>query len=121
IEANTLPELPGPLAPGVIDRDGVQRFLEARGTGRILPELLTAAWRAMAGDRPVLLSSNDPDENIWWIAAISHLSGEQLSAELTFTTYNHRPGYSRHHLIGIQAESVPPDAEASFQLFNLDE
>lgn len=121
IEDNTLPELPGPPARGVVDRDGVERFLEARGTERILPELLTAAWRAMAGDRLVLLSGHDPDENIWWIAALCYLSGERLSPELTFTTYSHRPGYSRHHLIGIQAESVPPDAEAGFRLFDLDE
>jgi hypothetical protein len=120
IESSTLPELPGPLRRGVVDRAGVQRFLDARGTERLLAEMLTAVWRAMAGDRLVLLASDDPNENIWWIAAVSYLSGEHLAPAMTFTTYSHRPGYSRHHLIGIQADAVPPDADTGFQLFDLD-
>jgi hypothetical protein len=120
IEANTLPVLPGPLPRGDIDRAGVQRFLEARGTGGILPELLTAVWQAMAGNRKVLLSGNDANENIWWIAAVSYLLGDRFTPAMTFTTYSHRPGYSSHHLIGTQTDSVPPDAEAGFQLFDLD-
>jgi hypothetical protein len=120
IESNELPELRGPLSGGVIDRPGVQAFLDARGTEAILPELLTAVWRAMTGDRLVLLASHDPNENIWWIAAVSYLLGERLAAEMTFTTYSHRPGYSRHHLIGIESDTAPPDADSSFQLFDLD-
>ena len=38
---------------------GVQAFLDARGAEGVLPELLTAVGRAMAGDRPVLLASHD--------------------------------------------------------------
>ncbi len=120
IEFNELPELPGPLPRGVVDRPGVQAFLDARGTERVLPELLTAVWRAMAGDRLVLLASNDANENIWWIAAVSYLLGEHLAPRMTFTTYTHRPGYSRHHLIGIQSDAVPPDSDSGFQLFDLD-
>jgi hypothetical protein len=120
IESNDLPELPGPLPRGVVDRPGVQAFLDARGTERVLPQLLTAVWRAMAGDRLVLLASHDANENIWWIAAISYLFGEHLARGMSFTTYSHRPGYSRHHLIGIQSETVPPDADSGFQLFDLD-
>ncbi len=119
-ESSELPELHGPLPRGVIDRVGVQAFLDARGTERVLPELLSAVWRAMAGDRLVLLASNDANENIWWIAAVSYLLGEHLAPEMTFTTYSHRPDYSRHHLIGIQSEAVPPDADSSFQLFDVD-
>jgi GTPase-associated protein 1, N-terminal domain type 2/GTPase-associated protein 1, middle domain len=120
IESNELPELPGPLPRGVVDRPGVQAFLDARGTERVLPELLTAVWRAMAGDRLVLLASHDANENIWWIAAVSYLLGEHVAPRMTFTTYSHRPGYSRHHLIGIQSDAVPPDADSGFQLFDLD-
>lgn len=119
-ESNELPELPGPPPRGVVDRPGVQAFLDARGTGRVLPELLTAVWRAMAGDRLVLLASHDANENIWWIAAVSYLLGEHLAREMSFTTYSHRPGYSRHHLIGIESDAVPPDADSGFQLFDLD-
>jgi hypothetical protein len=120
IESNELPELRGPLPRGVVDRLGVQAFLDARGTERVLPELLTAVWRAMAGDRPVLLASHDANENIWWIAAASYLLGEHLAPAMTFTTYSHRPGFSRHHLTGIQSDALPPDADSSFQLFDLD-
>ena len=120
IESNELPELQGPLPRGVVDRLGVQAFLDVRGTERVLPELLTAVWRAMAGDRPVLLASHDANENIWWIAAASYLLGEHLAPAMTFTTYSHRPGYSRHHLTGIQSDALQPDADSSFQLFDLD-
>lgn len=120
IESNELPELPGPLTRGVVDRPGVQAFLDARGTESLLPELLTAVWRAMAGDRLVLLASHDPNENIWWIAAVSYLLGEHLAPRMTFTTYSHRPSYSQHHLIGIQSDAVPPDADSAFQLFDLE-
>jgi hypothetical protein len=120
IESSELPELRGPLPRGVVNRAGVQAFLDARGTERVLPELLTAVWRAMAGDRLVLLASNEPNENIWWIAAVSYLLGPQLAPEMAFTTYSHRPSYARHHLIGIQGDAMPPDADSSFQLFDLD-
>ena len=54
VAGNELPELPGPLTPGVIDRPKVQAFLDARAAEGILPGLLTAVGRAMAGERPVL-------------------------------------------------------------------
>jgi hypothetical protein len=111
-----LPELPGPPARGVIDGLGVQAFLDARGAGAdVLPGLLTAVGRAMSGDRPVLVVSHDVTENAWWIAAVSYLLGDQLAHRMTFTTYSHRPGYSRYHLVGILPEALPADAEASFR------
>jgi len=114
-----LPELPGPPPRGPIDRPGVQAFLDARGADGVLPELLTAVGQAMAGDRPVLVASHDTSESIWWIAAISYLLGEHLGRRMTFTTYSHRPGYSRYHLTAILPETLPPSADASFQLFDL--
>ena len=120
IGSTELPELLGPLPRGVVDRAGVQAFLDARGTEQVLPVLLTAVWRAMTGDRLVLLASHEANENIWWIAAVSYLLGERLATPMTFTTYSHRPDYSRYHLIGIEADAVPPDADSSFQLFDLD-
>src|SRR6266568_1793001 len=95
-----LPELPGPPLPGRIDRAGTQAFLDAHGTG-LLPQLLTAAGRAMDGDRPVLLANHDVTENAWWIAAVCYLLGDQLGRRLTFTTYSHRPAYSPYHLTGV--------------------
>ena len=119
IESSELPELPGPLPRGVVDRPGVQAFLDARGTEAMLPELLSAVWRAMAGGRLVLLASHDANENIWWVAAVSYLLGKHLARRMTFTTYSHRPGYSRHHLAGIQSDAAPADADSAFQLFDL--
>lgn len=117
-DGTELPELPGPPPRGVIDRPGVQAFLDARGAGDVLPELLTAVGQAMSGDQPVLVVSHDATENAWWIAAVSYLLGEHLAHRLMFTTYSHRPGYSRYHLVGILPEARPADAEASFRTFD---
>ena len=113
-----LPELAGPPPRGVIDRPGVQAFLDARGAQAVLPELLTAAGRAMAGEWPVLMVSDDVTENAWWIAAVSYFLGERLAYRMTFTTYSHRPGYSRYHLTGVLPDTLPPDAGTSFQMFD---
>jgi hypothetical protein len=114
-----LPALPGPLPPGRIDRAGSQAFLDTHGADRILPQLLTAVGKAMDGDRPVLLANHDATENVWWIAAVCYLLGEPLARRLTFTTYNHRPAFSRYHLTGVLPEALPADAASSFQLFDL--
>ena len=118
VDDTQLPELPGPPPRGVIDRPGVQAFLDARRAEALLPELLTAVGRAMAGERPVLVVSHDVTENAWWIAAISYLLGEHLAYQMTFTTYSHRPGYARYHLTGILPDMLPPDADTSFQMFD---
>jgi len=115
----TLPELTGPLPRGAVDRADTQSFLDTPGTPDILPQLLTAVSKAMAGDRPVLLTSRDAADSIWWIAAVSYLLGPDLGRQLTFTTYSHRPAYTRYHLTGVLPESLPPDAAMSFQLFDL--
>jgi len=119
VAGTSLPELPAPLPHGLIDRPGVQAFLDTRGASGVLPPLLTAAGLAMTGAEPVLLASQDATENVWWIAAICYLLGERLARQVTFTTYSHRPGYSRYHLIGALPEALPPDAHKSFQLFDL--
>ena len=118
VDDTELPELPGPPPRGVIDRPGVQAFLDARDAGDVLPGLLTAVGQAMSGDRPVLVVSHDVTENAWWIAVVSYLLGEQLAYRMTFTTYSHRPGYSRYNLVGILPEALPPDAEVSFRTFD---
>lgn len=119
VAGTSLPELTGPLPRGLIDRPGVQAFLDTRGARGVLPRLLTAAGLAMTGAEPVLLASQDAAENVWWIAAVCYLLGEPLARQVTFTTYSHRPGYSRYHLIGALPETLPPDAHKSFQLFDL--
>lgn len=113
-----LPELPGPPPPGVIDRPGVQAFLDAREAEGVLPELLSAVGRAMAGERPVLMVTQDATETAWWIAAVSYLLGERLARRMTFTTYSHRPGYSRYHLTGALPGTLLPESNASFQIFD---
>lgn len=115
----TLPELAGPPPRGAVDRAATQAFLDSPGKTGILPQLLTATGKAMAGDRPVLLASPDGDDTIWWIAAVCYLLGPHLGRQLTFTTYSHRPAYTRYHLTGVLPESLPPDAATSFQLFDL--
>ena len=87
-----------------------KRFSTRAGPRTSLPELLTAVGRAMAGERPVLVVSDDVTENAWWIAAVSYLLGEHLADQMTFTTYSHRPSYSRYHLIGTLPDAVPTDA-----------
>src|SRR6266496_3419268 len=82
VDGTVLPELPGPLPRGVVDRPGVQAFLDARGAEAILPELLTAVGRAMGGARPVLMVSDDATENAWWIAAISYFLGARLAYQM---------------------------------------
>ena len=114
-----LPPLPGPPARGVIDRPGTQAFLDAHEAGDVLPELLTAVSRAMAGEPPVLVGGHDVTENAWWIAAVCYLLGEHLGRRMTFTTYSHRPSYAGYHLIGVLPGMVPPDAGTGFQLFDL--
>jgi hypothetical protein len=118
VEDHELPALAGPLAAGVVDRPKAQAFLDAREAEGVLPGLLTAAGRAMAGEQPVLLVTQDVTENAWWIAAISYLLGERMARQLTFTTYSHRPGYSRYHITGALPGTLPPEADASFQIFD---
>jgi len=119
VDGTELPALPGPPARGVIDRPGTQAFLDAHGAGEVLPELLTAVGRAMAGERPVLVAGHDVTENAWWIAAVCYLLGEHLGRRMTFTTYTHRPSYAGYHVIGVLPGMVPPEAHAGFQLFDL--
>lgn len=119
VDTTELPELVGPLPRGMVDPPAVQAFLDARGAEAVLPELLTAAGQAMADGQPVLVASQDVAENIWWIAAVCYLLGEHLGRQLSFTTYSHRPGYSQYHLIGVPSDGLPPDADTSFQLFDL--
>lgn len=118
VAGTELPELPGPPPRGVIDRPGVQAFLDARGAEGVLPELLTAVGRAMAGDQPVLVVGHDATENAWWIAAVSYLMGEHLGLRMTFTTYSHRPGYSRYHFTGTLRDTLPPDVQTGFRRFD---
>ncbi|MDN3353864.1 GTPase-associated protein 1-related protein [Actinomadura sp. DC4] len=118
VRATELPALSGPPARGAVDRPDTQAFLDARGGAAMLPVLLSAVDRAMAGDKPVLLAGRDAAENAWWIAALSYLLGDRLGRRMTFTTYSHRPGYTRHHVIGLLAEALPRDAELAFHLFD---
>ncbi len=115
-----LPYLHGPPPRGALDRAGTQAFLDAHGRAAALPVLLSAVDRAMAGDKPVLLAGRDADENAWWIAALSYLLGDRLGRRMTFSTYSHRPGYTRHHVTGLLPGAAPRDADLGFHLLDLD-
>lgn len=119
VEGTELPALPGPPSRGTVDRPDTQAFLDARGGAAMLPVLLSAVDRAMAGDKPVLLVGRDAGENAWWIAALSYLLGDRLGRRMTFTTYSHRPGYTRHHVTGLLAGALPRDADLAFHLFDV--
>jgi len=118
VAGTELPELPRP-PPGVIDRPRVQAFLDARGAEGVLAGLITAVGHTMAGERPVLVVAHDVTETAWWIADVSYLLGDRLARQMTFTTYSHRPGYSRYHVTGVLPGVLPPEASASFQIFDL--
>lgn len=119
VDRTSLPELSGPLPTGLADRPGAQAFLDTQRADQVLPRLLTAVGQAMTGGPAVLLAGHDVTENAWWIAAVSYFLGEPLARQMTFTTYSHRPGYARYHLIGVLPETVPADAATAYQLFDL--
>jgi GTPase-associated protein 1, N-terminal domain type 2/GTPase-associated protein 1, middle domain len=117
VDERELPLLPGPPPPGPVDRAGVQAFLQSADP-RVLPVLLTAVGRSMAGDRSVLLAGPDCATNAVWIAAVSYLLGEALARRMSFTTYSHRPAYSQHHLVGVLAGSETIPADQSFHVYD---
>ena len=119
VAGTDLPELPASPSPGVIDRPGTQAFLDAQDAGGVLAELLSAVGRALAGERPVLMVTQDATENAWWIAAVSYLLGDRLARQMTFTTYSHRPGYARYHLTGTLPGALLPETRTGFQVFDL--
>ncbi len=116
-EVRELPPLQGPPPRGRLDRAGVQAFLGSCDP-RVLPVLLSAVGRAMAGDRPVLLAGPDCGANVRWIAAVSYLLGEGLARRMSFTTYSHRPAYSRHHVIGVVSGGETVPADQSFHVYD---
>jgi hypothetical protein len=107
-----LPPLPGPLPSGPVGRPRVQELLGGAGL-EILPGLVSAVGQAMAGDRPVLLAGPDSATNAAWIAGVSYLLGP-MARQLSFTTYSHRPAYSRHHLIGVVTGTEPLPEDQGF-------
>jgi len=112
-----LPSLPGPPARGALDRTMIAKFL-ASADARAVPALLSAADRAMSGDRPVLLIGKDAESNADWIAALSYLLGDDLARRLSFTTYSHRPSHSRHQVIGIVGDRGQVASPASFYIYD---
>ena len=120
IESNELPELPGPLPRGVVDRAGVQAFPRRPRYRESAPG---TADRGLAGHgRRPAGAAGQPRREREHLVDRRHLVPARRAPRprMTFTTYSHRPGYSRHHLIGIQSDAVPPDADSGFQLFDLD-
>ncbi|GLW61879.1 hypothetical protein Arub01_01230 [Actinomadura rubrobrunea] len=115
-----LPPLRGPLPTGPLDRGAVDDFLD-RAAGRArLPALLAAAERAVLDqERSVVIYARDADEVARWIAALSFLLPPPLAARMSFATYQFRPSYSRHHVIGTVPGAEIALDERSFEAFYL--
>ncbi|WP_460369910.1 GTPase-associated protein 1-related protein, partial [Actinocorallia lasiicapitis] len=118
-----LPPAEEPIAQGPLSRAAVARFLTTSGARQHLPALLAAAELAItAGERSVVLYDRDTDRIAHWIAALSYLLPPPLVERMSFSTYQHRPGYSRQHVIGTVpgADFEPsPAAFETFYLFDL--
>ncbi|GAA4239860.1 hypothetical protein GCM10022254_62300 [Actinomadura meridiana] len=118
-----LPPLPGPLPTGPLNRAAVDRFLDATPRRPLLPPLLAAAERAVLDEeRSVVILAPTDDEVAYWIAAVCYLLPPPLVARLSFATYQFRPSYSRHHVLGTVpgAEIVADErAFAGFFLFDV--
>ena len=118
----TLPELPGPLPRGVIDpagRAGIPRGAQGRRRCcRSCSPRSAGRWREPAG------AAGQPGRRRERLVDRRRLLPARASAcapELTFTTYSHRPGYSRYHLIGTLPEvAAARRRRPGFQLFDLD-
>jgi hypothetical protein len=85
-----------------------------------LPALLAATERAVLDEeRSVVIIAADADEVARWIAAVSFLLPPPLVARMSFATYQFRPSYSRHHVIGtVPGAEIVPD-ERAFEAFYL--
>jgi hypothetical protein len=124
VSETSLPPLDQRPPTGPLDRVVVAEFLDRRsGSTELLAALLTAADRALAGGRPVILRGTTSETNALWIAAVSYLLSDFLAMGLSFVTYSRRPDRTRTHIVG----TVPdPDSDAvtsgltdSFSVFDL--
>ena len=98
-----------------------RRFSTRAAAADVLPELLTAVGRAMAGDRPVLLVSRRRRPRTPGGSPPSPTCSASVWPDrMTFTTYSHRPGYSRYHLIGTLPDACRRTRHVGFQMFDFD-
>ncbi len=120
VDDPALPKVERPAAGG-LDRQVVADFLAAHGGSRHLPALLTAVDRALADPvRKVLIIERDAESVARWIAAVSYLMPAELVGRMSFATYEHKPRYSRMHVVGTLAESeVDRSAFDTYHLFDL--
>ncbi|GIF26534.1 hypothetical protein BJ973_000978 [Actinoplanes tereljensis] len=96
-----LPDLPGPPAPGPLNRAAVGEFLHDPVRAALLPALLTAADDAVhRGSRRVVLIAETSTEVAAWIAALGYLLPPDTTGLLSFATYEHDPQYGRTHVAG---------------------
>lgn len=115
----------GQLPPaGPLDRVVVAEFLaQRRGSTELLAALLTAADRAVAGGRPVILRSGASESNALWIAAVSYLLSSSRAMGLSFVSYTRRPDRTRAHIIGTvpdpDSDAVTSGLTGSFSVFDL--
>ncbi|WP_329519155.1 GTPase-associated protein 1-related protein [Spirillospora sp. NBC_01491] len=115
-----LPPVRGALAPGPLRRETVDAFLDGAAGRARLPALLAAAERAVLDEeRSVVILAAGADETARWIAALSYLLPPPLVARMSFATYQFRPSYSRHHVIGTVPGAEIVADERAFEGFFL--
>ncbi|MFF5289138.1 GTPase-associated protein 1-related protein [Paractinoplanes globisporus] len=101
VDGTELPELPGPLPTGALDRTAVAVFLREHQGAAHLPALLTAAEETVRTKRrKVVVAGADSDEVARWIATLSYLLPPATAARMSFATYDRDPRYSRVDVIG---------------------
>jgi len=116
-----LPELAGPLQPGWLSPHEAGRFLAGHPHRERVTELISAAGRACAGDRAVLIVEDAADDVARWFAVISYLLPPPLIRQVSFATYLSRPSRSRLNLLGTISETdsdLGSDATENFCLFD---
>jgi hypothetical protein len=120
VDGTDLPVLPGPLPSGPITRPAVDAFLESSGLLRLLPALLAAVERAVtSGDRSVVIYERDADRIAHWIAAVSYMLPPAMIRDMSFATYQHRPGRARQHVMGTVPGADFAVNEGAFESYYL--
>lgn len=85
----TLPELDH-LTPGPLNVDAVLDEV-ARAPAGVMEGLITGAQAALDGGPPLIIVDVDPNRAPVWIAFVNYCLPPDLSAQLTFSTFEGRP------------------------------
>lgn len=119
-ERADLPAIRGPLTTGPLTRARIDEFLRDSGAMTFLPALLTAVDLAVhGGQRSVVILDQNTERVACWIAAVSYLLPPPTVREMSFATYQHRPRFSRQHVIGTVPDADFTAIDQAFETFYL--